>query len=102
MRKLLVAITLFFAAITVAAALSAPDSPSSTPRPAATAGPVDEATLHGDAAMTQQMSVVGANGPMQRYGTPDAQLTHSQSPAFVGQLERHQADVDRMLARQTP
>jgi hypothetical protein len=32
----------------------------------------------------------------------DPQLRHSSNPAFVRELEQHQADIDRMLARSTP
>jgi len=34
--------------------------------------------------------------------TPDPQLEHSQDPCFVGQLETHQADMDRMLGKCQP
>lgn len=103
MKKLLVIATLFLATVIVLGETTKPDSPSrSTARPASSAGPADQATLQQDANMTQQMSVGGANGPMQRYGTPDPQLTHSQNPAFVRQLEQYQAQIDQMLARPTP
>lgn len=104
MKKLLVAVTLLLAAIVTVGALGAPDaSTPATPRPATvSAGPASQATLQQDAFMTQQMSVAGADGPMQDYAMADSQLRHSQNPAFVRQLEQYRAQIDRMLARPTP
>lgn len=56
-------------------------------------------TLQRDADMTQRMSAPSASGPMFNGQIRDAQLDHSQSPAFIKALEQHQADIDRMLAR---
>ena len=55
--------------------------------------------LQRDAGMTQQMSVPNASGPMEQYQTRDPQLDRAQDPAYVGALEQHQRDIDRMLAR---
>lgn len=81
--------------------------PSARPKPATTASaaqqssPVDDHdTLQQDALMTQRMSAPNAAGPMFTSQVQDDQLTHSQNPGFVRALEDHQADIDRMLARE--
>lgn len=69
----------------------------------AAASPVDDHdALQRDAEMTQRMSAPNAAGPMFSGQIRDAQLDHSQEPAFVKDLEEHQADIDQMLARPSP
>lgn len=69
----------------------------------AAASPVDDHdALQRDAEMTQRMSAPNAAGPMFSGQIRDAQLDHSQDPAFVKELEEHQADIDQMLARPSP
>lgn len=58
--------------------------------------------LHQDYNMTQYMSGPTASGPMFTGQLTDAQLEHSSDPAFVRELEQHQRDIDRMLARGEP
>lgn len=100
MKKFLVPVTLLFAFIIAVGVLAQPRSdPSGASRPASSAGPADQATIQQDAAMTQRMSVPTASGPMETYQTVDDQLRHSQTPAFVHQLEQYQSQIDRMLAR---
>ena len=56
------------------------------------------AVLRADSAMTDQMSLPTANGPMQRYQRLDPQLVHSSSSAgFVSALEQYRAQQERML-----
>jgi hypothetical protein len=103
MKALLVVAGALLVALLAVGALTAPDA--ATPGRSGTTsavGPMDQATLQQDAWMTQQMSMVGANGPMQTYSVSDPQLVHSQNPAFVRQLEQYQAEIDRMLARPRP
>lgn len=101
MKKLLVLAVLLLGSLIALGTLAAPGTTNRRP-PASSVGPADQATLQQDAAMTQGMSAPNAGGPMQTYGTVDAQLQHSQDPAFVRQLEQYQSDVDRMLGRLTP
>lgn len=75
-----------------------PVTASPTSRPSTS--PLDHDTLQQDSLMTQRMSAPNAAGPMFTGQVQDDQLTHSQDPAFVRELEQHQADVDRMLARE--
>lgn len=98
MRKMFILALLLLSALVVIGTLSAPGS-TGGPQITSSVRPADQATLQQDAAMTQVMSVPTASGPMQTYGTFDAQLGRSQSPAFVRQLERYQAEIDRMLGR---
>lgn len=67
--------------------------------PPAVTGTYDHAQLQRDAVMTQQMSTPNASGPMQDGRVREGQLQRSQDPAYVGALEQHEADIDRMLAR---
>lgn len=80
--------------------------PSAPSKPATTASPAqrspsagDHDTQQQDALMTQRMAAPNAAGPMFTGQVQDDQLTHSQNPGFVRALEKHQADIDRMLAR---
>ena len=78
-------------------AAESPATPTRTPAPAV--GAADHTQLDVDFQMTQRMSTPNASGPMQEGRVTDPQLTHSSAPAFVAQLEQHQRDIDRMLAR---
>jgi hypothetical protein len=79
-------------------------APATTPTAAPTARPTvsREDQLHQDYNMTQYMSDSNASGPMFTGQLTDAQLEHSSDPAFVRELEQHQRDIDRMLARGEP
>jgi hypothetical protein len=69
-------------------------------RPVRPVSQTDHSVLQRDAEMTQQMSVSGAPGVMEQGRTPhDDQLVHSSQSGFTADLEQHQADIDRMLAR---
>lgn len=101
MKKLLIVTVLFFGSIIVIGVASEPEqrpAPATSP----SGGGYSHELLQRDADMTQRMSAPDATGPMQSGQVRDAQLDHSQDPAFVGALEEHQADIDRMLARPTP
>ena len=96
-RRFIVAGALFFGGVFTLAAATEPDSGPDPERPA-DVGAYDHDQLQRDAQMTQTMSAPGANtGAQQHRG--DDQLRHSSNPAFLGDLEAHQADIDRMLAR---
>lgn len=88
----------FFALIITVGLLSEPpDRPVQAPR--AGVSQTDHGVLQRDSEMTQRMGVPGAPGVMERGGVVDDQLRHSQNPGFVADLEAHQAEIDRMLAR---
>jgi hypothetical protein len=57
--------------------------------------------LQVDANMTQQMAIPTANTGSQTH-LRDAQLARSKDANYLRLLEQHQADIDRMLARQEP
>jgi len=99
MRRLLIAVTLFFGSVVGLGLASEPDG--APPRAATGSGDsgYSHELLQRDSDMTQRMSTPQADGAMQRGLVRDAQLDHSQDPGFVGALEQHQADIDRMLAR---
>lgn len=68
--------------------------------PAQPVGQTGHSVLQRDAEMTQRMSTPGAPGAMEQGRIRhDDQLVHSSRPGFTGNLESHQADIDRMLAR---
>lgn len=62
-------------------------------------GAATHAQMQLDIEMTQRMSTPIAFGPMQGGLVRDSQLQRSRDPGYVLALERHQADIDRMLAR---
>jgi hypothetical protein len=98
MRRMLWITGAFFAVvITVGLFSEPPDRPA--PSPPAGVSQTDHAVLQRDSEMTQRMGVPGAPGGMERGAVVDDQLRHSQSEGFVADLEAHQADIDRMLAR---
>ncbi len=96
-RRLIVAGALFFGGVFTLAAATEPDSSPTQDRPAYSSA-YDHAQLQRDAEMTQTMSAPGANTGAQKHRGDD-QLRHSSDPAFLRDLEAHQADIDRMLAR---
>lgn len=92
-------------AVLLGAILAIGASTDLQPQPArapTSGGNYSHEVLQGDAEMTQRMSTPTADGRMQRGETRDAQLDRSQNPGFLADLEQHQADIDRMLARPTP
>ena len=99
MRKLLIVATLFLGTVIGVGLTSEPDGTPARPATSSGGSTYSHELLQRDAEMTQRMSTPAADGPMQRGAVPDAQLEHSQDPAFVRSLEQHQADIDRMLAR---
>jgi len=98
MRKVLIGVTMFFAAVIGVGLASQPDQTPTRPvNPSSDSYPHE--VLQRDADMTQRMSTPRADGPMQRGDLRDPQLDHSKVPGFVGALEQHQTAIDRMLAR---
>ncbi len=96
-----VAVAVFGSIITLGL-VTTTDNPAHRPptRPAATAG-YSHDELQRAADMTQQMSAPGANTSSSIHAN-DEQLARSQSPGYVQAVERHQADINRMLAEGTP
>ncbi|MBI2708110.1 MAG: hypothetical protein HYX34_00185 [Actinobacteria bacterium] len=92
----------FFALIVVIGAVSTPRDASASSSVGTSRGTYSTAVVRQDSAMTQQMSVNNANGPMQRYQVTDPQLQHSADPAFVASIEQYQGEVNRMLALAAP
>ena len=86
-------------AIFVSTGLAAESPPTPIRAPAPAVPAADHTQLQVDSDMTQRMSTPNASGAMQDGKVTDPQLTHSSNPAFVAQLEQHQQDIDRMLAR---
>lgn len=83
----------------IAVGVTSDPSDRPAPRLAVSSSSYSHELLQRDAEMTQRMASPGADGPMQRGQTADDQLAHAHDRAFVGALEQHQADIDRMLAR---
>lgn len=61
-------------------------------------GRVSHEQLQNDAFMTESMSTPNAHTDRQNHRA-DEQLGRSQNAGYLAVLERHQADIDRMLAR---
>lgn len=97
-RRLIITAVLFFGGVFTLAVWSEPDGGAGAPSPPSYSGTYDHDQLQRDAQMTQNMSAPNANTDAQ-YHRGDEQLSHSSDPAFVRDLEAHQADIDRMLAR---
>jgi hypothetical protein len=97
-RRLVMTAVVFFGGVLTTAAISESDGGPGAPSRPAYSGTYDHNQLQRDAGMTQNMSTPNANTDSQ-YHRNDEQLTHSSDPAFVRDLEAHQADIDRMLAR---
>ena len=96
-RPIALAALAFALLIAVVLLIGPQGDPTSSIRPA---GQTDHSVLQRDAEMTQRMSVDGPPGVMEQGRTThDDQLVHSSSPGFTSDLEQHQADIDRMLAR---
>lgn len=99
LRRLMVSAVVVFVGLGLATTRGAsPDQPSNTP--GIYSGYTHE-ELQVDANMTQQTSTASANTDSQNHSR-DAQLVRSQDPNYGRALEQHQADVNRMLARQNP
>lgn len=98
MRRMLWIAGAFFAVVIAVGLFSdGPDRPTQPPR--AGASQTDHGVLQRDAEMTQRMGVAGTPGAMERGAVVDDQLRHSHSAGFVTDLEAHQQEIDRMLAR---
>lgn len=96
-RPLAIATVAFALLIALVLVIGPQGEPGSPARPV---GQTDHSVLQRDAEMTQRMSVPGAPGVMEQGRIPhDDQLIHSSRPGFTNDLEVHQADIDRMLAR---
>ena len=98
MRRLLWISAGFFALIITVGLLSEPSERPARPSPAVSSQ-ADHALLQRDSEMTQRMGVPGTPGGMERGKLIDDQLRHAQNPGFVDDLEAHDAEIDRMLAR---
>lgn len=80
-----------------ALALTTPGTPTADgggPTPAR----VSHEQLQNDTSMIESMSTPNAHTDRQNH-LADEQLGRSQNAEYLGALERHQADIDRMLAR---
>ena len=98
LRRLFITAVLFLGGVLTLAAVSEPDNGAGLPSAPSYSGAYDHDQLQRDAQMTQNMSTPNANTDSQ-YHRNDVQLSHSRDPAFVRDLEAHQADINRMLAR---
>lgn len=98
LRRLIITAALFFGGVLTLAALTEPDNGPGTPNPPTYSGRYDHDQLQRAAEMTQNMSAPNANTGAQ-YHLGDDQLSHSGDPAFLRDLEAHQAEIDRMRAR---
>ena len=98
LRRLIVTAVVFLGGVITLGAVSEPDDGARTPSSTSYRGTSDHDQLQRDSQMTQNMSAPDANTDAQ-YHRDDAQLSHSSNPAFVRDLEAHQADIDQMLAR---
>lgn len=98
LRRLTILAVVFFGGVLALAAVSAPDGGAGAPSRSSYIGTYDHDQLQRAAQMTQNMSAPNANTDAQ-YHRGDEQLSRSSDPAFVRDLEAHQADIDRMLAR---
>lgn len=63
-----------------------------------TTGRVSHEQLRTDTSMIEIMSTPNAHTDRQNHRT-DGQVERSQDAVYLAALERHQADIDRMLAR---
>lgn len=97
MRRFIITAVLFFGSVFTLAAVTEPDGGAGTPGRSTYSSTYDHEQLQRDAQMTQNMSTPNANTDAQIH-RGDAQLTHSSDPAFIDDLEAHQADINRMLA----
>lgn len=98
LRRLIIAGVVLFGGMLTVAAVFEPERDAGAPSRPAYSGTYDHNQLQRDAQMTQNMSAPNALTDSQ-YHRNDEQLSHSSDPAFVRDLEAHQADIDRMLAR---
>ena len=98
LRRLILIAVVFFGGVLMLAAVSEPERDAGAPSRPGYSGTYDHDQLQRDARMTQDMSTPNANTDAP-YHRNDEQLSHSSDEAFVRDLEAHQADLDRMLAR---
>lgn len=101
LRRLAVTLVVLFGGVLTLAAVSAPDDGTGTPSPPSYSGTYEHPQLQRDVQVTQNMSTPNANTDSQ-FHRNDEQLSSSSDPAFVRDLEAHQADINRMLARPVP
>jgi hypothetical protein len=100
LKWLVGSIVVLFLGLAFASARS-PDRPEQLPVPAVAPDDDSHEVLQVDANMTQQMSTPNADTGRQNH-LNDPQLTRSTDQNYLRRLEQHQADIDRMLARQGP
>jgi hypothetical protein len=99
LRRLIVSAVVVFVGLGLTTTRgTSPDQPSNT---SDTYTGYTHEELQPDANMTQRMSTANANTDSQNHRR-DPQLDRSLDPNYLAALEQHQADVDRMLARQNP
>jgi hypothetical protein len=98
LRRITITAVVLFAGVLTLAALSGPDAGDGTTSRPPYGGAYGHDELQRGAQMTQNMSAPNAHTDSQ-YHRGDEQLARSSDPAFVRDLEAHQADIDRMLAR---
>jgi hypothetical protein len=99
--RLLIGAVALFGALIAVGVVTAPDDAAGGRSSTAVVSSYSHDELQPAADMTQQMSSPNANTGSQHH-TRDEQLERSRSVGYVRALERHQADIDRMLARSTP
>ena len=98
MRRLIITAVVFFSGMFTLAVVTEPDGGAGTPSRSSYSGVYNHDQLQRGAQMTQNMSTPNANTDSQ-YHRGDEQFGHSSDSAFVRDLEAHQAQIDRMLAR---
>lgn len=96
MRRFVVVAAVFFGALVPVAAQSGVEGTG--PAPPSYTGAHDHAVLQQDALMIQTMSAPTANTDA-GFHRDDAQLVRSGDPSYVRDIEAHQFEIDRMLAR---
>jgi hypothetical protein len=100
-RLLFLAIAFFVSVVMLGVAITPDDTNNGPTTRPATVSVYSHDELQRAADMTEQMSAPGANTGSQAHAD-DEQLQRSQDPGYAAALEQHQADLDRMLARETP
>lgn len=101
-KRTLAVAALFFASVIALGVATQPDDRSGpSDRPAATSR-YSHDELQRSADMTQRMSGPDANTGHAVHSTDEQLQRSQQDPGYVGELEQHQADLDRMLARGEP
>ena len=98
LRRLAITAALLLGGMVTLGALSETDSGARTSSGPSYRVTYDHDQLQRGVQMTQNMSTPNANTDAQ-FHHDQAQHSHSRDPAFVRDLEAHQAAIDRMLAR---